>query len=244
MANMLRCIIVDDEESAIEVLKMHIHEVGCLELVYATTKPQEALRIINEETIDLVFLDIKMPGITGLDLAGAIKGKCKVIFTTAYSKFVSEAFDLDVIDYLLKPIPLPRFMKAVQRAINIITPTQAMQIEQESLEYDYIFIKTEQKGKLLKIDLANIDYVEGMRNYVAIYHNGQKTMALLSMKDVEEKLPSKYFIRVQKSFIVAKHKISLIEGNIIKLKNISAEITIGESYKGNFMEAMKWKTLH
>lgn len=250
---MLKCIIVDDEESAIEVLKLHLEEIDSLELVLATTNPFEAAKIIDQQPIDLAFLDIQMPGISGLELARTLHGKCKIIFTTAHSGFVSDAFDLDigVLDYLLKPISLPRFMRAIQRAINMLAPVQGEAVETEaavtvtydSIEHDYIFVKTEQKGKMLKIALKQIDYVEGMGKYVAIHHAGQKTLALLTMKEMEDKLPSKYFIRVQKSFIVAKHKIAMVEGNRVVLQNITAEITLGDMYKAQFMDAMKEKIL-
>jgi two-component system, LytTR family, response regulator len=250
---MLKCIIVDDEASAIQVLKMHIQATNCLQLAHATTNPLEALRIINEQQIPLAFLDIHMPEITGLELAKALQGKCRVIFTTGYSEFVSEAYDLDVgvIDYLLKPIPLPRFIRAVQRAINLLAPAMGQAAEQAllqaggpySLEYDYIFVRTAQKTNMVRILLAHIDYIEANKKYVDIYHYGQKTMALLSMKEMEEKLPVKYFMRVQKSFIVALQKITKVNGNRLQLQNTPVEITVGEVYKAPFMEAMKGRPL-
>jgi two-component system, LytTR family, response regulator len=250
---MLKCIIVDDEESAIQVLKMHIQATNCLQLVHATTNPLEALKIINEQQIPLAFLDIHMPEITGLELAKALQGKCRVIFTTGYSEFVSDAFDLDVgvIDYLLKPIPLPRFIRAVQRAINLMAPAIDPAVEkallqadaQNSLEYDYIYVRTAPKSNMLRILLSHIDYIEANKKYVDIYHEGQKTMALLSMKEMEEKLPAKYFMRVQKSFIVALHKITKLNGNKLQLQDIPIEIAIGEAYKIAFMEAVKEKLI-
>jgi two-component system, LytTR family, response regulator len=250
---MLKCIIVDDEESAIQVLKMHMQAINCLQLVHATTNPLEAIGIINEQQIPLAFLDIHMPDITGLELAKALQGKCRVIFTTGYSEFVSDAYDLDVgvIDYLLKPIPLPRFIRAVQRAINVIAPAMEQQAAQallqaggqNSLAYDYIYVRTTQKDSMLRILLAHIDYIEANKKYVDIYHLGQKTMALLSMKEIEEKLPSKYFMRVQKSFIVSLPKITTVNGARLRLQNTPVEITVGEVYKAQFMEAMKKRLL-
>jgi two-component system, LytTR family, response regulator len=245
---MLKCIIVDDEQNAVDVLKLMVQQSGLLQLVCATTKPQEALDFINQQSADIAFLDIHMPGFNGLDLARALKGKCEVVFITGHSQFVTEAYELEVADYLLKPIPLPRFINAVHRVIKRIAPVnQPLQHYPQQhggldgIEDDYFFVKTEQKGKMVKINLADIDYVEGMKNYLAIYHSGRKTLALLNMKDMEDRLPSKYFVRVQKSFIVALHKISMVEANKLMLHNIDNPIAIGDMYRQQFMEAMKGK---
>jgi two-component system, LytTR family, response regulator len=245
----INCIIVDDERSAINVLKRHVESHGLLNLAHATNNPKEALRIITEQPIHIAFLDIKMPGITGIELAAAIKGKCKIIFTTAYSQFVSDALDMDadVVDYLLKPIPLPRFIRAVDRAIsglNLPQPTGPSPAAMpDSLEHDYIFVKTEQKGTRIRVMLAHIEYVQAMRKQVVIYHAGQITTAQHSISEIEEKLPPKYFMRVHKSFIVALHKITGVEGSRLLLQDTSAPISIGEVYKPQFMELMKHKLM-
>lgn len=240
---MISCIIVDDEQHAIDVLIHYISQTPFLQLVKATTNPIEGLEIVNTQKIDLVFLDIQMPELSGLDVARTIQGKAKVILTTAYSEFAAEGFDLEVVDYLLKPIPLPRFFKAVQRVLNTVTSSVSATANEESIEDDYIFVKTELKGKMLKINLRDIDYIEGMKNYVAIYHAGQKTMALLNMKDLEERLPKKYFLRVHKSYIVSVNKIVAIEGNLVVLKNVKAEILLGETYRNSFYDLMKHKLM-
>jgi len=184
-----------------------------------------------------------MPEISGLDVVRTINGKSKVILTTAYSEFAAEGFDLEVVDYLLKPISLPRFLRAVQRAMQTIQPTATPTEAEMPLENDYIFVKTEQKGKMLKINIQDIDYVEGMKNYVAIHHGGLRTLALLNMKDLEERLPEKQFMRVHKSFIIALHRIIAIEGNQIILKNIKAEIMLGETYRSSFQDMMRKKLM-
>lgn len=252
---MINCVIVDDERNAVDVLKRYVLASGLLNLAYTTTSPLEALQFINLQPVDLVFLDIDMPGMNGLELARAIRGKCKVIFTTAHSEFVSDAFDLDadVVDYLLKPVPLPRFIRAVKRAVDSIAPmdgSATAEWPQEKvgtvdtdLEYDYIFIRGEQRHKVQKIELAEIDYIEAMRNYMAIYHCGQKTMALLTMKEMEANLPQRYFVRVHKSFIVALYKIATVTKNKITLKNRSVEIPIGETYRGQLEEAMERRAM-
>ncbi|KAA2240185.1 response regulator transcription factor [Chitinophaga agrisoli] len=242
---MIQCFIVDDEQHAIDVIANHIKEVQFLQLAGATTNPIEAIQRINEGKIDLVFLDVQMPKLSGLELITAIQRPVQFVLVTAYSEFATAGFDLDVLDYLLKPVPFPRFLKAAHRAFNNFSSREAYTHvqEEDNMQGDYIFVKVEVKGKMLKINLTDIDYVEGMKNYIAIHHNGIKTMALLSMKDIEERLPRKHFIRVHKSFIVAVKQISMIEGNTIKLGALKTEIPIGDTYKPVFFELMKKKIM-
>ncbi|WP_028789319.1 LytR/AlgR family response regulator transcription factor [Terrimonas ferruginea] len=235
---MISCIIVDDEQHAIDVLAHFVNQTPLLTLKGTTADPLEALQLINREQVDLIFLDIQMPHISGIDFIKAINGRCKVILTTAYSEFAAEGFDLEVVDYLLKPIPLPRFLKAVQRAAAVLAKTTAPETETD----DYIFVKTEAKGKMLKINLADIDYIEGMKNYVAIHTGDTKTLALLNMKDLEDRLQGKHFMRVHRSYIIAIGKITMIEGNKIMLKK-GQEILLGDSYRTAFLEAMKGKLM-
>ena len=240
---MITCIIVDDEQHAIDILVHYVKQTPYINLVGTTTNPLEALQIVNTQQVDLVFLDVQMPELSGIDFVKAINGKCKIILTTAYSEFALEGFDLDVVDYLLKPIRLPRFLQAVQKAINLIKDAAAQHAVLENEEDDYLFVKTESKGKLLKINLADIDYIEGMKNYVAIYRTGQKTLVYTSLKEMEERLPQKRFMRVHKSFIIPIGKIIGIEGNILRLQNVQAQVLIGESYKSDLMELVKNKMI-
>jgi two-component system, LytTR family, response regulator len=240
---MLNCLIVDDEQHAIDVLVHYTKQVPYLHLVATSTNPLDALRIVNEQEIDLIFLDIQMPHMTGLDFARTIKDKARIVLTTAYSEFAVEGFDLEVVDYLLKPVSLTRFLKAVQRVLNIESSAETVISLEENIDDDYMFVKTEQKGKVLKINFRDIDYIEGMKNYVAIYHNNQKTLALLNMKDLELRLPSKFFVRVHKSFIVAVNRVLSISGSQVILKNIRAEILMGDSYRNRLMDIMKSKLM-
>jgi len=240
---MINCIIVDDEPHAIEVLDHYVKQTPHLHLVATFTNPIEALQLLTQRKIDLVFLDIQMPDVSGIDFIKAIQGKSKVILTTAYSEFALEGYELSVVDYLMKPIRLPRFLTAVQKAVEQINVMQENLSHQEMNVDDYIFVKTESKGKLLKINLAEIDFIESMKNYVAIHRGGQKTLVYTSMKDLEERLPKKQFIRVHKSFIIPISRITGIEGNLVRLKNVSAEILIGESYKPELMEIIKGKMI-
>jgi len=239
---MINCIIVDDEPHAIEVLDHYVKQTPHLHLVATFTNPIEALHLVGQQKIDLVFLDIQMPEISGIDFIKAIQGKSKVILTTAYSEFALEGYELYVVDYLLKPIRLPRFLAAVQKAVEQINAMNDSS-SHEKTEDDYLFVKTESKGKLLKINLADIDFIESMKNYVAIHRGGQKTLVYTSMKELEERLPKKQFIRVHKSFIIPISRITGIEGNVLRLKNVSSEVLIGENYKAGLMEVIKGKMI-
>lgn len=239
---MIRCLIVDDEQHALDILLHYINQTPLLQLVASTTNPLEALQIVATQKIDLIFLDVQMPELSGIDFIRSINGKCKIILTTAYPEFALQGYDLDVVDYLLKPIRLPRFLTAVQKAATALNST-ATEPPREQPEDDYIFVKTESKGKLLRINLADIDYIEGMKNYIAIYSGGKKTLVYTSLKDMEERLPGRQFIRVHKSFIIAIDRITGIEGNRVLLKGITAEIVAGENYKADLMNIIKGKII-
>lgn len=240
---MIHCIIVDDEQHAIDILAHYIGQTPFLKLEGAFTNPVEALQVVATQDIDLVFLDIQMPELSGMDFVKAINGKAKVILTTAYSEFALESYELDVVDYLLKPIRFARFLAAVQKAAKEVGGNEDETDTHAGVEDDYIFVKTESKGKLLKINLDEIDYIEGMKNYVAIYRGVQKTLVYTSMKDLEDRLPRKQFLRVHKSFIIPIAKITGIEGNLVRLKNVSAGVLIGESYKEDLMEIIRGKMI-
>jgi DNA-binding LytR/AlgR family response regulator len=254
---MTTCIIIDDERHAINVLTHYVNRIPSLEIVASFTNPLQALQFLNEQPVDLLFLDIQMPEISGIDLVRAIRGHPKVILTTAYSEFVSDGFELEVTDYLLKPVSFPRFLKAVQRALPGQDPgqqeagaaahptasTPGPTPEGADPADDYFFVKTELKGKMLKINFKDIDYIEAMKNYVAIYHDGTKTLAYLNMKDLEDRLPSRYFMRIHRSYIIALEKIVAIEGNTVQLRKIKEEILLGETYKAFFLERMKGKMM-
>jgi two-component system, LytTR family, response regulator len=233
-------MIIDDEQHAIDILEHYVKQAPYLELVGTSTHPIEALQEVAAGKVDLVFLDVQMPELSGLDFIKAINGKARVILTTAYPEFALEGYELDVVDYLLKPVRLPRFLQAVQKAMNVIQqPAAATEDDKD----DYLFVKTESKGKLLKINLADIDYIEGMKNYVAIHRGNQKTLVYTSMKELEERLPQKQFMRVHKSFIIPLSRITGIEGNLVRLQGVQAEILIGDNYKAELMELIRHKMI-
>jgi two-component system, LytTR family, response regulator len=239
---MINCLIVDDEQHALDILVQYVSQMPHLNLVKATTSSKEALEITRRQQVELIFLDVQMPEMSGLELIKLIEGKIKIILCTAYSEFAFAGYENDVVDFLMKPISYPRFIKAVQKATNLIAADYYFAAA-EDLEDDYIFVKSEYKGKMIKINLEDIDYIEGMKNYVAIYRGKDKILALLNMKDLEERLPKKKFMRVHKSFIIALNRVTVIEGNHVVLQNITASVPMGEMYKQAFMERIKNKLM-
>jgi DNA-binding LytR/AlgR family response regulator len=221
----------------------YVSKVPSLHLVEACASPLAVMDVLRNNAVDLLFLDVQMPELTGISLLKALKKRPLVILTTAYSEYALEGYELDVADYLLKPIRLPRFLAAVQKAVEQLHALNEIPSHQEITEDDYIFVKTESKGKLLKINLADIDFIESMKNYVAIHRGGQKTLVYTSMKELEERLPKKQFLRVHKSFIIPIFRITGIEGNLVRLKNTTAEILIGENYKAELMEIIRGKMI-
>lgn len=238
---MINCVIIDDEQAAIKVITNYMQHVPDFHLLATTTNPVEGLHLINNQKIDLVFLDIQMPEITGIELIKNIHGKCKIIIISAYSEFALEGFELDVIDYLLKPVPLTRFLKATQKAREILKENLGNNNYDES---GFIMVKGDTKGKLIKVELSEIDYIEGAGNYVTFYCGAKKILSLINMKDLEEKLPQKRFIRIHKSFIVSLSQIASLNGNALYLKNHpKAEIVIGKVYKPALLDQLKLRMI-
>lgn len=238
---MIRCIIVDDEQPAIDVLVNHVGKTPQLHLDGTFTNPVEALHYALEKDVDLIFLDVQMPELSGLDFVQALNGHCRVILTTAYSEFALKGYDLNVVDYLVKPIRLARFLQAVQKAAERIEEKKETVIAPAA--EGHIFVKTGVKGKLQRIDFDDIDYVEAMKNYVAFSSKNAKTLVYASMKEIEEYLPRNRFMRVHKSFIIPIDRITGIEGNMILLKDVQAEIMIGDNYKAELMQHISGRTI-
>lgn len=235
---MINCIIVDDEQHSIEILEHYVQQAPNLNLVLATTKAVDAINLITQQQIDLLFLDVQMPEISGIEVVHAINGKCKVIFTTAYERYAVQGYELDVIDFLLKPISISRFLRSVQKATEIIASQQP-----RSAEDDYIYVKTGVKSQVEKITLKGIQYIESTRNSVAVHQQNKCTTVAVTLKEIEDHLPSGKFIRVHKSFIVAYDQIESVSGNRIYLKNSDANIVIGSSYKELFWSRINTKLL-
>lgn len=234
----LRCIIVDDEPLALEILESHIQNTSGLSLIKKCVHAIEASEAIKKEKPDVVFLDINMPEVSGLDLAQSIKGGPLVVFTTAYEEYAVEAFEVNAIDYLLKPISPNRFGEAVDRCHEYFAlrsgEGERADENKEDLESeeDFIYVKSEQK--LIKIAYADIRYIEALADYVKIYINGDKRIITLqTMKNMAAKLPADRFSRVHRSFIVNLKHIKSLSSNKIELSD--KQIPIGKNYKEEFM---------
>ncbi|MCF0159732.1 MAG: response regulator transcription factor [Bacteroidaceae bacterium] len=238
----LNCIIVDDEPLAIKLMRSFVERTPFMELRGAYLNPMEALAAVNDD-IHLVFLDINMPGITGMELSKLIPQPTRIIFTTAYKEFAFESYEVQALDYLLKPISYPKFLKAVTRgkeyfeqmtaAATVMPGVSAPPVENQ----DYIFVKCE--FKQVRVDLDKILFVSGMRDYVRIHMKDQKRpiTALSTMKAMEEKLTEPRFMRVHRSFIVALDKIESVERNCISIAGEA--IPISEANQEHFFELLK-----
>jgi two-component system LytT family response regulator len=245
---MIRCLIVDDEPLALHILEDYISKIPFLQLVKATTNPIEALTIVQDKGADLVFLDVQMPELSGIQFLRIANGKAKVILTTAYPQYALEGYELDVIDYLLKPIAFDRFFKAVQKAQTIMQPPVAAQAkaiqaepqqQQQDFLSDFIFVKTEHK--IQKVYLNNILFIEGLKDYISIFTPAERIITLQNMKKMEDALPAKYFIRVHKSYIVSVNKIDSIERSRIFIGD--KIIPVGDTYREEFFKVIDGKNV-
>lgn len=239
---MIKCVIIDDEQPAINVLENYIKRVPYLQLVGTATNPILGIELINSTKAELVFLDIQMDEMNGIDVMKVLPDNIKVIFCTAYSEFAVTSYELNAVDYLMKPIPFDRFAAAIKK----ISPLNITSLANESTltSNDYIFVKTEQKGKMVKIDLDDIDFIEAMNNYIAFYRGNSKTLVYSTMKEIEAHLPSSKFLRIHKSFIIAIDKIASVDNNCISLKNRSEQIPISLTYKTAFMQVLTNRVLN
>lgn len=235
----LNCLIVDDEPLALDLLEAYVKRTPFLNLKGKCSNALEVLQVLKEQEVDLLFLDIQMPELSGLELSRLIDNRIKIIFTTAFEQYALEGFKVDALDYLLKPISFPEFLKATNKALQwfeMSRNTSSKIVE----EGDDIFVKSDYK--LVKLQLHKIQYIEGLKDYVKIYVDDrpQPVVALLSMKMFEEMLPSS-FIRVHRSFIVNLDKITVIERNRIVFGK--TYIPVSDSYKDKFLEFINRRTL-
>ncbi len=243
---MIKCLIVDDEPLALHILEDYISKVPFMELVKSTTNPIEALTLVQDGNIDLVFLDVQMPELTGIQFLRIANGKTKVILTTAYPQYALEGYDLDVVDYLLKPIAFDRFFKAAQKAQGILQPSKAVapepvQIQQQQNDFlsDFIFVKSEHK--IQKVYLHQILFIEGLKDYISIFTTTERIITLQNMKKMEDTLPEKHFVRVHKSYIVALNKIDSIERSRIRIGD--KIIPVGDTYRDDFFKIIDGKNV-
>jgi two-component system LytT family response regulator len=227
----MKCIAVDDEPLALALLQDNILQVPSLELVAACKTAIEAVAILNNQEVDLIFLDIQMPGLTGLQLLQSLSVKPMVILITAYEKYALEGFNLDVIDYLVKPVPFERFLKACNKAIDFYRLKK--NAFTESVHWpEYFFVHAEYG--LVKIVFSEIRLVEGLKDYLKIYLAESKPLIIrMSMKSLEEKLPPGKFFRIHKSYIIAISQITTIRRNSVFLGEL--ELPLSDLYKEDLM---------
>lgn len=232
---MLRCLIIDDEPLALDLLEDNVKRVPFLKLVKRCKNAFEAMEVLQTETIELLFLDIQMPGLTGLQFLKSLPEKPMVVLTTAYKNYAHEGFELDVLDYLVKPFSFERFLKSANKAREQATRQSG------SPEQDYIFVYSEYN--LVKIMTNDILYIEGLKDYIKIHVAGldKSIITRLSMKAMEEHLPTSKFIRTHKSFIVSVDKIKSIRNNKIRLA--TAEVPLSEHYREAFFKIVDPKIL-
>lgn len=232
-----KCVIIDDEQYAVDTLAKYIADMPNLKLIKTFTSSLQALQSVSAaDEIDFIFLDIEMPEISGLELAEILRSKTRfLVVTTSHSRHALEAYDLDVNQYLLKPISLAKFAVKVSNLINSIKPAaKPSPTSNKRLQ----FIKADQKNSFHCIDLQQVIYIQADKNYVHIYTDNECYVTHMGLNHMELTLDAENFIRVSKSYIIAKNAIRKIEGNTIKLKN-NKTYQIGETYKANFQAFMK-----
>ncbi len=230
----MKVLIIDDEPLAQDIIETYIEMMPEVELIKKCTNAIEANAALKEYDIDLIFLDIQMPKITGLEFIKSLANPPLVIFTTAYAEHAVEGFELDAVDYLLKPIPLNRFMKAVNKASDILKSHK----ESYADEDDFVFIKADKK--LMKLAYKDILYIEGLKDYVIIRKTNGRIITLQTMKSLEAKLPSHLFRRVHRSYIVNLSRIDAVNANMVELqeKGQTKTIPIGKIYKDNLLQVI------
>jgi two-component system, LytTR family, response regulator LytT len=231
---MIKTIAIDDEPLALQLVKGYISKTPFLELVASFDNPLDAMDYLHENDVELIFLDIQMPDLTGTEFTRILGGGHKIIFTTAYEKYALEGFRLEAVDYLLKPFNYSEFLKAAQKADKLIRLENADKVQDITANNEFLFLKSEYKIK--RINFNEIKYIEGLKDYVKVYlvNEIQPVMSLSTLKSLEEKLPKARFMRVHRSFIVNLEKIDTIERSRIVFGKVY--IQVSDQYKEQFQE--------
>jgi len=223
---MIRSIAIDDEFLALEIIENYTERLPLIQLVKTFTNPLESLAMLGTNDVDLVFMDIDMPDINGIEFVQSLKKPPLIIFTTAYSQFAPEAFEVDAVDYLIKPIPFERFLKAVQKA------QKRLYQEDTKNHQHYLFVKSDYKT--FRVDHDEILFIEGMKDFISVHTLNRQIPTLLTFSSILEKLPPSNFIRVHRSFVVSINKITSIERNHIYIGEI--KIPIGDMFRDELMK--------
>lgn len=240
----ITCMIIDDEPLAVSLLESYVNKTPFLELKGTYNSAIEALEEINKNSIDLLFLDIQMPELSGMEFSRMLPENIRIIFTTAFEQYALDSYKVNALDYLLKPISYPDFLKSSQKALQwyeMFNNKHAAEPSAEIVEPESLFIRADRK--LIQVELDRILYIEGLKDYVKIYIEGQAhpILSLMTMKSMEELLPESRFIRVHRSFIVQPEKIRVIERNRIVFGK--EYIPISDSYKEKFIEFISRRSL-
>ncbi len=234
----IRCLLVDDEPLAQRVIERYAENIPFLEIVAKCNSAIEAIDVLHSMETDLIFLDINMPRLSGIDFLKTLKNPPLVIITTAYAEFAIQGYELDVVDYLMKPFAFDRFYKAIQKAEELIKSRELQSYEIKEVERaddSFIFIKSSKKT--YKVTLDNILYIEALGDYVKIFTTDKMIVSYQSLKNIERLLPNRLFPRIHKSFIIALSRVDLIEGNNLKIND--RMIPIGTNYKTDFERLIK-----
>lgn len=232
---MINCLIVDDEPIAREGMMEYVRQIDYLNPVAQCKSAAEAAGLMQKNKIDLIFLDIQMPKLTGIEFLKALANPPLVIFTTAYSEYALEGFELDVVDYLLKPISFARFLKSAEKALNYLHARN----EEVSITNEFFFIKC--NGKIEKIVMADVIFVEAMANYVIIHTRQKKYITYITFSGIEEQLPARLFVRIHKSYLVAISAIQTIDGT--EVVTSSTRLPISKNYRNIVMSRIDASTI-
>jgi two-component system LytT family response regulator len=230
----IKCVLIDDEPLALKVLLNYFENFSDFEIIGTFNNSLEGLEFINSNTVDAVFLDINMPMMTGFELISLLENKTRIVITTAFREFAAESYDLEVLDYLVKPIPLPRFIKCIHKIEAEFNLKNNIKIENHRVE-PHIFIKVDKK--MVKINIDEILFIEGMKEYIKIVTPEKTYITHKSLTSLTEELPTDRFMRIHKSYTIALNKVKSIEGNRIQI--LSYTIPIGR----NFSKEVKSKIL-
>lgn len=230
----IKCIIIDDEPLGAEVIQTHLKEFSNLELVRTFTSPLEALPYIESGEVDVVFIDINMPKMNGLDFIRSIDTPAYFIITTAYREYAVESFDLDVLDYLVKPIPFTRFLKSINKLSQKFHTDRAVESMDPGAEKSFIFLKVDKK--LVKIKFEDINYIESLKDYIKVFSKAGDFLAHKSLSSMTEEIPRNQFLRIHRSFTVALDKIQALEGNSILIAG--KRLPIGRKYINHAKEVI------
>jgi len=222
----IKCIIIDDEPLAVEIVQTHLSEFSNMELVGVFNNPIEALSMMENNSIDAVFLDINMPKMNGLEFIRSIGPKTNFIVTTAYREYAVESFDLDVLDYLVKPIPFARFLKSINKLSQKVLAEIKDDQSKDSKEKSFIFLKVNKK--LVKVKFEDILYIESLKDYIKVFTKIDNYLVHKSLTGITEELPRDQFLRIHRSFTIALDKIKEVEGNTVQIDN--KRIPIGRKY--------------